>query len=262
MCPECDRRMCRCDPCTMLFLMPTQFSTWSQRSWRAFFSISSSAPRKKLRSGVNGHRDLQSHELGLPDWVKDYPRESQSAISHALMEAWLWLENNGFLAPVPGGTDRQYGESFLTRRAYERNSSTRLVEFIRSTHLRRDALHPRVAEKVWPNYIRGEFETAVFQAFRQVEISVREAGGYDASKYGVDLMREAFHVAHGPLSDGSALKSEREAMSALFAGALGLFKNPSSHREVNYDDPAVAAEAIAFASLLLRLLDARREVSK
>ncbi|HEY2092175.1 MAG TPA: TIGR02391 family protein [Thermoanaerobaculia bacterium] len=205
---------------------------------------------------------LQSHELGLPEWVKDYPRESQSAISHALMEAWLWLENNGFLAPVPGGTDRQYGESFLTRRAYEWNSSTRLVEFICSTHLQRDALHPRVAEKAWPNYIRGEFETAVFQAFRQVEISVREAGGYDASKYGVDLMREAFHVAHGPLSDGSALKSEREAMSALFAGALGLFKNPSSHREVNYDDPAVAAEAIAFASLLLRLVDARREVSK
>ena len=43
---------------------------------------------------------------------------------------------------------------------------------------------------------------------------------------------------------------------ALFWGAIGVFKNPSSHREVNYDDPIVAAEAVLLADLLLRLLDA------
>ena len=36
---------------------------------------------------------------------------------------------------------------------------------------------------------------------------------------------------------------------------MGVFKNPTSHREVDYNDPTEAAEAILFADLLMRLLD-------
>ena len=42
---------------------------------------------------------------------------------------------------------------------------------------------------------------------------------------------------------------------ALFRGAIGTFKNPSSHRIVNYDDPVLAAEVVLLADLLMRLLD-------
>lgn len=42
---------------------------------------------------------------------------------------------------------------------------------------------------------------------------------------------------------------------ALFWGAIGVFKNPSSHRQVDFADPTLASEVILLADLLLRMLD-------
>ncbi|WP_353962163.1 TIGR02391 family protein [Micromonospora sp. NBC_00362] len=44
------------------------------------------------------------------------------------------------------------------------------------------------------------------------------------------------------------------AQMELCTGAIGLFKNPSSHRRVDYSDLTKAAETILLADLLLRLL--------
>jgi hypothetical protein len=41
----------------------------------------------------------------------------------------------------------------------------------------------------------------------------------------------------------------------LYAGAIGYFRNPPSHRKVDYDTPTMAAEVVLLADLLLRLLD-------
>jgi hypothetical protein len=45
------------------------------------------------------------------------------------------------------------------------------------------------------------------------------------------------------------------ALMDLFKGAIGLFKNPSSHRRVDFSDATEAAEIVLLADLLLRLLD-------
>jgi len=54
---------------------------------------------------------------------------------------------------------------------------------------------------------------------------------------------------------GAGKQGEREATMALFWGALGVFKNPWSHPQVEYDDPTLAAEVVLLADLLLRMLD-------
>jgi uncharacterized protein (TIGR02391 family) len=115
-------------------------------------------------------------------------------------------------------------------------------------------LHPLIAGEVRSQYLLGDYETAIFKAMRQVEIRVRDLAEAGRGDLGVRLMKNAFRP-DGPLSDPLQESSEQEATMALFWGAIGVFKNPSSHREVEFEDPTLASEIVLFADLLLRMLD-------
>ncbi|MCA1807212.1 MAG: TIGR02391 family protein [Actinobacteria bacterium] len=185
-----------------------------------------------------------------------YPQEHQEPARMILMEAWVELLRDGLVAPEPGST---YGVYFVTRRGREVATQARHQEFLHARLFPVGAIHPLLDEGVFPLFLRRQFEAAVFQAFKTVEVEVRRAGQFLDTEYGVDLMRTAFHPDRGVLSDPAEPKAEREALAALFAGAIGRFKNPSSHRHVQITDAREAVEMIQFASHLLRIVDQRRD---
>ena len=196
---------------------------------------------------------LNRYNFGLQHTVQDYPREKQEALSRALMEAWVWLEREGLLAPRPGDTGDWV---FLTRRGRALATSDGLRAYRRSNLLPRQLLHPKIGQKTWATFLRGDYDVAVFQAFREVEVRVREAAQLHATDLGVDLMRKAFKIG-GPLADASLPAAEQESTMHLFAGAIGSYKNPTSHRQVQVD-AATTVELLILASHLLGIVDRRQ----
>lgn len=52
--------------------------------------------------------------------------------------------------------------------------------------------------------------------------------------------------------------AERQALSDLFSGAIGSYKNPVSHRTVALEDATESGEMLILASHLLRIVEARK----
>src|ERR1035437_8340988 len=101
------------------------------------------------------------------------------------MEAWVWLEREGLLAPRPNTISDSV---FVTRRGKEIKAPADLTAERKASLLPRAILHPRIANKVLAPFIRGEYDTAIFQAILEVEVAVRATGKYRETDVGVGLM--------------------------------------------------------------------------
>ncbi|WP_327328684.1 TIGR02391 family protein (plasmid) [Streptomyces sp. NBC_01210] len=185
------------------------------------------------------------------------------ALLHGLADAWAWLESRALLSRVPSQS-----EAFrrLSREGMELAKDPEGITRFQAHERLSGPLHPALEGTVRTNFSLGDYETACFAAMKAVEVAVRDASGLN-SLVGVHLMRAAFQPHQngkvgGALADAGAEGGEQEAASALFAGAMGAYKNPASHRTVDFDDPIEAAEIIQFADLLLRQVERtkRRQV--
>ncbi len=162
------------------------------------------------------------------------------------------LRSRALIARTPGQTlDAAITVTRTGRRVVnEGPTAFRAAERLQS------GIHPRSEREVEarPQFLIGRYELGVFASMKAVEIRVRQLGGYPDHLIGVDLMNQAFGP-NGKLIDPSMAKGEKEGTRAFFAGAYAILRNPSGHREVNYDDVSEAADAVQTASLLMRILE-------
>ena len=168
----------------------------------------------------------------------------------AITEALAWLRARALIARAPG----QSSDAAISITRTGRRVAAEGPTAFRASERLQGGIHPAIEREARPQFLIGKYELGVFAAMKAVEVRVRQLGGFPDHLIGVDLMNRAFGPK-GTLTDPSMAKGEQEGTRALFAGAYAILRNPSGHREVNYDDVSEAADAVQVASLLMRILD-------
>jgi hypothetical protein len=144
----------------------------------------------------------------------------QAEVDRALMEAWAWLASQGFLIRDPSQPAPWF---FVSRRGKKLKSLDEFDSYRKASLLPKGQLDPLMATEVYPAFLRGKYDTAIFEAFREVEVAVRDAGKFAPDEYGTESMRNAFRPAEkksqavtpGPLTDTQLPVAERHGKSVL-----------------------------------------------
>ena len=199
----------------------------------------------------SGPSRLHPSSFAHPDTIGKYAENRRVEIEYALLEGWNWLVQEGLIAPRADG-----GWHFITRRGKKLTNRALVAAYRNIVLLPRKLLHPSVSAASWSAFLRGEYDTAVFQAYRELEIKIREASNAKPEEIGIVLARKAFHPHFGPLAYLASTEGEREALMHLMAGAIGSYKNPHSHRRVQLGAEE-AIEMIMLASHLYKIVEFR-----
>ena len=147
-----------------------------------------------------------------PDIVAYAGGRLNEELNNRLMEAWMWLEKEILITPKAGA---QHDWAVITRRGRKiiENDNFSAIKF--EALLPSDNLDPVLLQKVKSLFIRGEYEMAIFAAFKEVEVRVRKKAGLSNSDVGVKLMRTAFGTGGG-LFDATLPAGESDAIRELF----------------------------------------------
>ena len=194
-------------------------------------------------------RQFANHHVFTSREAQAYTRLREE-VMRVLVEGWAWLQRECLIAPRPGSS----ADNFILTRKAKQIASRPELEAYRRANLLSGMLHPLIERESKAAFLRGEYETAIFNAFKEVEVAVRRTGSFSLNDLGVALMNEAFKPNVGPLSDKSLPDTEQIGLRSLFSGAIAYYKNPGSHRHFP-TDPIEVAEILFFASLLLRIVE-------
>jgi uncharacterized protein (TIGR02391 family) len=119
-------------------------------------------------------------------------------------------------------------------------------------------LHPAIRDVAVPLYRNGNYAPAILEAYKLLDIKVRELTGLPRS--GKDLMAKALNTADPMLSvavePGQSGRDEQEGFMLVLMGVMLGVRNPKAHEIVDQRDPVTSFEYLGFASLLLKRIEA------
>jgi uncharacterized protein (TIGR02391 family) len=188
-----------------------------------------------------------------------YDAAKRSDIDRLIGRVSRKLEDAG-LIEEPDYTNGKNGYRRITDEGRRANSTVDFVAAKVRSQFSREIFHPSLPDAAWNAFRSGDYDTAVFEAFKAVESAVRKKGaginGITGSEHGVALMKKAFDPKSGPLADKSATLPRRERRRELFTGAIGELRNPKAHGDPSITDPLVAVEEMMSAGTLQRIVDA------
>ncbi len=180
-----------------------------------------------------------------------YDKAKQEQVRKAVTRAWRALEAADVIEE-PDADNGKNGYRVISVKGRAVNTDVDLAAVKVRTWLIPELVHRALRGACLNAFKAADYDTAVFEAFKAVEVAVRKKGGYSQSDHGVALMRQAFDPSNGRLTDTSLPKTRREARQRLFMGAMGEIRNPKAHGDPTIADPQMAIEEIMTASLLLR----------
>jgi len=195
--------------------------------------------------------------FGHGGYEADYKK--RQSVERVISRAWKALEDLNFIEePDPANGKNRYRVISSKGRA-----ALAGIDFAAAkarTAFIREMFHPSLPDAAWHAFSVGDYDTAVFEAFKAVEAAVLKKGmgriGITQGDYGVALMRKAFDSRSGPLTDMSARPPpRRDRRCELFTGAFGELRNPKAHGDSTITDTLVAVEEMMTASTLQRIVD-------
>jgi len=160
------------------------------------------------------------------------------------------LERDGYIELISKDKYRLTQKGFNIAKKKMNDMKLPLFEFS-NLHL-----HPELYMKIYKNYKDGDFESVILKSFKLLEEKVRKKANLSSSDYGVQLMDKAFQKERGILRHPDIkYEGEREGLHFIMRGVISLFRNPPSHRSVEWEDPNKIMRIIDFTNFLLDIVN-------
>jgi uncharacterized protein (TIGR02391 family) len=183
-----------------------------------------------------------------------YNAQARSDLGRVIARAWKALENAGFIEE-PDSYNGKNGFRVPSAEGRQAQKATDYIGVRMRTKFTREMFHPSLPDAAWNAFSVGDYDTAVFEAFKSLEVAVRTKGGFSNTDFGAALMKKAFDPNSGPLRDQAATRNRRLARCELFTGSFGEIRNPKGHNDPTITDTLVAVEELMTAGMLRRIVD-------
>ena len=191
---------------------------------------------------------------GLFD-ASGYPHSirTRAEVANVVGRAWKALDDAGFIEE-PDPDNGKNGYRVPSAAGKSAHAATDYLGVRMRSKFSRDMFHSALPDSAWNAFSVGDYDTAVFEAFKSLEVAVRAKGGYSSTEFGAALMKKAFDSDTGPLRDPAAQRSQK-ARCDLFAGAFGEMRNPKRHNDPTITDTLTAVEELMAAGVLRRIVN-------